>query len=114
MKRLLMSFVAALLVSPCFADPSNFNRSSFTVTSDQKVYISSSAYLDGVIVGVPTSGGTLIIFNSTAAVNATSAVVISSISLSTVGNYYFNNMQVKGIVYQANTATNGVTILYKK
>lgn len=114
MKRLLMSFVAALVLSvPCLADTAIFNRSSFTQTSDAGVYISSSGYLDGVIVGVGSTGGVLKIYNSTSAAGATAASLISSITLSAASNNYFNNLQVKGIYYVADRNSNGFTILYK-
>ena len=110
MKRLLMSFVAVLLVSPVFADPSTPNRSSFTATNDNGVYISSSMYLDKVIVGVASANGVLRIYNST----HTASVLISSISLGTVATHDFSNLAVKGIFYDTDTNLNGVTILFKR
>lgn len=108
MKRLLMSFVAAALVSPVFADPATPNRSSFTATNDG-AHI-AAMYLDKVIVGVASTGGVLKIYSST----HTTSVLISSISLATVATHNFENLAVKGIYYVTNSNANGVTILYKR
>ena len=106
MKRILLALV--MLASPVMAEPNIQQKSSFTRTADT-VYIGSSTYLDKVVIGIATSGGTLEIYNST----HTTSLMISSISLATAGMYDFNNLKVKGIYYRTTLATNGVTILYK-
>jgi hypothetical protein len=112
-----LKVLAALLLLPSFllADPSTVNRSSFTPTSQAAAYI-PAMHLDKIIIGVASAGGTILIWNSTTTTTSllVSSVAIASITLATVGTYDFNNTQVKGIVYQTNTNTNGVTILYKK
>jgi hypothetical protein len=107
----------ALLLMPSLvvADVSTLNRSSFTATNQSAAAIVATN-LDKVLVGVASAGGTLLIYNSTTTTSAllTSNVLIASITLATVGMYDFTNLMVKGIVYQTNTNTNGVTILYKR
>lgn len=108
MKRLLA--VLLLCAGTSFAvEPATVNRSSFVVTAG--TYYIPASYLDGIVIGVASAGGTIMLYNSTSTVGQ---VLISSVSLATVGNYYFNNLAVKGIVYFAATPTNGATILYKK
>jgi hypothetical protein len=115
MKRLFLSLIAVVgmsLVTNCYAgDTVSFNRSSFTQTSDAGVYISSSGYLDSVVIGVASTGGVLKIYNSSWTTNS---VLVSSISLATVQNIYFNNVQLKGIYYVVDRNSNGVTIIYKQ
>jgi hypothetical protein len=112
-----LKVIAALVALPAlaFADPVTLNRSSFTRTNQSAAAITATN-LDKVIVGVATAGGTILVWNSTTTTSAllTDAVLVSSISLAAAGTFDFNNLQVKGIVYQTNTATNGVTILYKR
>ena len=110
MKRSLMLLaILVMAVGSAIAEPITINRSSFTQTNDTK-YLEAT-YLDKVVVGVATSGGVLVIYNST---HTTSSVIVSSISLGTVGTSDFNNTQVKGVYYKATGNTNGFTILYKK
>lgn len=106
-----ISALAALLLVPAFAfaDPNTLNRSSFTQTNETS-YIAAT-HLDKVVVGVTSSNGVLVVYNST---HTTSSVVVSSISLGTVGTYDFNNTQVNGIYYKTTSNANGVSILYKK
>lgn len=90
-------------------EPQTVNRSSFTKTNNESGYIAAN-YLDKVIVGVATTGGALLLYNST----WTASVLISSISLGSVGMYDFANTAVAGIYYVTGAATSGVTIIYKK
>jgi hypothetical protein len=112
MIRLLLAllFVPALLL----ADVGSVNNSSFTRTNEARANI-PARILDKVIVGVASSGGTLLIWSSTSttAGSLTDAVLVSSITLGTAAMFDFNDVKVRGITYQTNGATNGVTILYK-
>jgi len=112
-----LRYLAALLLLPClsFAEPVTVNRSSFTKTNQSAAYI-PALHLDKIIVGSASANGTIIVWNSTSTTSAllTDAVVIASVTLGTAQHFDFNNVQVKGIVYQTNQNTSGVTILYKK
>lgn len=112
-----LRYLAALLLAPSLlmADVIGVNRSSFTKVNQSAAYI-PALHLDKVIIGVATAGGTLLIWNSTTTTTAllTDSVLIASITLATAQYFEFGDTQVKGIVYQTNTNTNGVTILYKK
>lgn len=109
--------LAALLLAPSLllADPATINRSSTTKTNQTAAYIQAT-HLDKVVIGTANSNGTLIIWNSTTTTSAflTDATLISSMTTAAAATFDFNNLQVKGIVYQTNNNTNGVTILYKK
>lgn len=108
----MKNLILATLLSLAFVMPASAEklvRSSFTQTSD-------TAYIDaeqlvGVVVGVATAGGTLVIVSSSFTFSGT---VVSSISLATAGTHDFQDTQVKGIYYRTNAATNGVTIIYRK
>ncbi len=106
MKRFLLALV--LMSSPLMAEPNILQKSSFTQTNES-VYIGSSTYMDKVVIGVASAGGNLQIYSST----HTTSVLVSSISLGTVGMYDFNNLKVKGVFYRTTGNVNGVTILYK-
>lgn len=108
MKRL----IALLLLcgGASFADPMTVNRSSYIAGTMTSGCI-QALFLDKVVVGEATSGGNLMLFNSSW---TTSAAVISSVTLASAGTQDFNSTLVKGICYIADTPTNGVTILYKK
>ncbi len=110
MKRLLAALM--LLVGPsAFAvDPFSVNRSSFVIGGSQTGCIPAS-YLDKVIPGVSTSGGSIVLYNSSWTLTAP---VISSITLSAGNMSDFANTRVKGVCYNAGTPTNGVTIIYKQ
>lgn len=112
-----LRLLSALLLLPSLvlADPATLNRSSFTKTNQSAAYIAST-HLDKIVVGVGTANGTILVWNSTTTTSAllTDAVLITSATLATAQSFDFNNLQVKGIVYQTNTNTNGVTILYKR
>lgn len=112
MKRLLAALL--LLSTPALAvEPLTVNRSSRTATNET-AYIEAS-YLDKVIVPIATASGVLEIYSSTYTTTvSTNNVLVASITLGTVGMYDFANTQVKGIYYKTSTATNGVTIIYKK
>lgn len=109
MKKLIVALLigCAGMVS---ADPATILRSSFTNTNDTNLYISSSGYLDAVIIGVASAGGFLSIFNST----YTNTVMVSSISLATVGERHFNGILLKGITYTTVGNTGGITIIYRQ
>jgi len=111
MKKILaaLMFVSSLSYA---LEPNTVNRSSFTQTNETAVIAAS--YIDKVIVGVATAGGVLTIFNSTTTTPGFLTVLVSSISLATVGTYDFYNTKVNGIVYRSVTATNGLTIIYKR
>ncbi len=109
--------LVALLLAPTFllAEPATLNRSSFTRTNEARANI-PALNLDKVIVGVATSGGTLLIWSSTSTTSGslTDSVLVASVSLATAQMYDFGDVLVRGITYQTNGNTNGVTILYKK
>jgi hypothetical protein len=109
MKRLLI-LMSALLPSLCLAiEPNTVNRSSCVAGPTHTGYIASQ-FVDKVIVGVTTSGGSLELYNSTwQAVN-----LIASMTLVAANNADFSNMAVQGIFYKATNPTNTVTILYKR
>jgi len=111
MKTILAALMFASSLSYAL-EPNTVNRSSFTQVNQTAVIAAS--YIDKVIVGVATAGGVLTIFNSTTTTASFLTVLVSSISLATVGTYDFDNTQVKGIAYRSSTATNGVTIIYKQ
>lgn len=86
------------------------NRSSFTQTNDTTQCLTGAHFLDSVIVGAASAGGSLTLYNST----WTTTPIISSASLGTVQTQYFNNLAVAGICYKTISNTNGVLIIYKK
>ncbi len=109
-KLLKLLSVAAVLAAPAFADPFTVNRSSFIAGGTQTGCI-TALYLDKVFPGVTSSGGVLVIYNSSWTL---SAPIITSMTL-TQGNIVdFNSTNVKGICYQAVLPANGVNIIYKK
>ena len=109
MKRFLAAIL--LFAGPAFAvDPFSVNRSSFIAGTTQTGCIQAS-YLDKVLTGVTTSGGTLTIYNSSWTLTSP---VISSTTLVAGNMQDFANTRVAGICYNAGTPTNGVTIIYKK
>jgi hypothetical protein len=112
MKRLLAALL--LLSTPALAlEPNIVNRSSHTATNET-AYI-PAAYLDKVIVPIATASGVLEIYSSTYTTTiSTNNVLVASITLATVGTYDFDDTQVKGIYYKTSTATNGVTIIFKR
>ena len=111
MKKLLLAVISLFVMSPLMADGINNNRSSFTATNDNLVYISSSGFLENIVVGVASAGGVLTIYNSTW--TATGSVVVTSVSLATVNTYNYGNTQVKGLFYRTVGNTGGVTIIYR-
>lgn len=109
MKRLL-AVLALLIPVSGFADPITVNRSSHIAGGTQTGCIQAT-YIDKVMTGVTTSGGVLVLYNSTWTL---SAPVIASFTI-TVGNPLdFDDTKVKGICYQAVLPTNGVNIIYKQ
>ena len=109
MKYLFLSM--ALLTGPAFAvDPLSVNRSSYIAGGSQSGCIQAN-YLDKIIVGEATSGGNVMVHNSSW--TRTDDAIISSVTLATIGTQDFSNTRVKGICYLADTPTNGFTILYK-
>ena len=112
MKKLLA--VLLLCTGTAFAvEPATVNKSSHIFAVNSSTYIAAN-YLDGVIIGMATSGGVLEIYNATATVHMTAATLVSSMSLATVGDRDFSNLGVRGIMWKTSTNTNGVTILYKR
>ena len=109
MKSLLIAATLLLGVSVVNADLTQVNRSSAIAAVNYSTYV-AAGFLDSVVIGMATSGGVLEIYNST----FTTSVLISSISLATVGDRQFNNLAVKGLFYRVSTNTNGVTIIYKR
>ncbi len=108
MKRIMLSLMLMLGFAGA-ASAEKVVRSSFTNTFDTG-YIEAENIV-GIVVGVATAGGHILIVNSTFTLNAT---VVSSISLATANYYDLSDVQVKGIYYRTFTPTNGVTILYRK
>lgn len=109
MKRTLALLV--LCGGAAFADPMTVNRSSYIAGATQSGCI-QALFLDKVVVGEATSGGNIMLYNSSWTTPANA--VISSVTLASAGAYDFNSANVKGICYLADTPTNGLTILYKK
>lgn len=108
MKRMLSLCLAVLSPTLAFCiEPNIVNKSSFTQTNDTK-YIAAN-FLDKVVVGVATSGGTLEIYNST----WTTQVLVSSITLGTVFTHDFDDTRLRGLYYRTTGNSNGVTIIYK-
>lgn len=110
MKKLVL---AALLFCGAMAEanePTTVNLSSAIVAANSTGYI-ASGYLDVVMIGMATAGGVLELYNSTF---TTSAPLISSVSLATVGYRDFKNTQVKGLYWRTSSNTNGVTVIYKQ
>lgn len=112
MIRLLLALL--FLPAALLADVGSLNTSSFTRTNEPRANI-PARQIDKVIVGVASAGGTLLIWSSTstAAASLTDAVLVASITLGTANMYDFNDLKVRGLSYQTNLNTNGVTILYK-
>lgn len=103
-----------LLLAPVMAHADGVGtvqRSSFTLTNDSAAIV-GAGYLDKIVVGVAQAGGFLTVYNSSRIADPT--FVISSISLSTVYEYDYGNMPVKGIFYTTASNTKGVQILWKK
>lgn len=104
-KALFLLLGLGLLTSPAMAD--QVNKASFTLTNET-AYI-AARNLNRIVVGVTSTAGFITVFNST----FTTALPISSMSL-TAGNILdFDNLQVKGIYYRTAGNTGGVTIIYR-
>src|SRR5688572_11446235 len=109
MKRFLAAIL--LFAGPAFAiDPFTVNRSSFIAGTNQTGCIQAS-YLDKVLPGATSTGGSITIHNSSWTLTSP---VISSTTLAAGNMQDFANTRVAGICYNASTPTNGVTIQYKK
>ena len=109
MKRLITALLVLCGGLAHAVDPFSVNKSSFIAGTSHTGCIQAT-YLDKVHIGVSTSGGVLVLYNSSWTV---SSPIISSATLTLGGTYDFANMLVKGICYNAATPTNGVTVLYK-
>lgn len=107
MKYLFLLLMLCMTPLGWGAVPTTVNQSSFTLTNDT-AYIAAS-FLDAVIVGAASAGGTLVIYNST----WTTSTIISSITLS-AREAHFDNLAVKGLYYVVTANSGGVTIVYKK
>lgn len=108
MKKLLIALM--LLSGVSYADSTDVHGSSAIVLANGTGYLPASS-IDKVVIGMATSGGVLEIYNSTF---TTSGILISSVSLATVGQREFGNTLVKGIFWRTSSNTNGVTIIYKR
>lgn len=109
MKRLLLS-LTCLVATVSMAEALDIqlvNRSSFTQTNESK-YLAAN-YLDKIIVGATSSGGSLKIYNST----HTTDTLISSVTLTAGTVLEFDDLKVSGLYYVTGSNTNGVTIIYK-
>lgn len=122
MKKLIGIGILFCSCTAFAVDPGTVNIASFTQTNDAIACIVNSTgpggspvvtphYLDKVDVGVASGAGSVItLFNST----FTNTPVISSITLTSVQNHNYENLQVRGICYTTVGNTGGVTIIYKK
>lgn len=111
MKRLLLASLVSLIPIAGFAvDPNTVNRSSFIAGGTQTGCIQAT-YIDKVMTGVTTSGGVLVLYNSSW---TNTSPVISSFTIAVGNPLDFDNTKVKGICYQAVLPTNGVNIIYKQ
>ena len=113
MKKLISGIAVLALPMACLAvDPTSVNRSSYIAGVTQSSCVLAS-YIDKVIVGEATSGGNVAFYSSSWTIVESQR--ISSMTLATVGMYDFGSTQVRGgICYNADTPTNGFTIIYKK
>lgn len=112
MKKTLVALLMGCASIAGAVVPATVNRASRTVTNDS-AYISSSTYLDKVIVTSPIVGGILGVYDSTFS-NAPS-LLISSVSLFSTQQIDFQDLGVRGIYYvTTGNGGLGVTILYKK
>jgi hypothetical protein len=105
------SLIAALLLMATGAyalEPAIVNKSS-AITAANSTGAIQGRYLDKVVIGMATSGGVLELYSST----WTASVLISSVSLTAVGTFDFDDTQVKGLYCKTSSNTNGVTIIYK-
>lgn len=118
MKRLILALVLGCAGMASAAVPASDNISSFTTTNDSAAI--QAAYLDKVIITKVSATGHMNIFSSTWTSNLnspgtnSSATVVSSISLATVGTYIFDNTKVRGIYYVILNNVGAVTLIYKK
>lgn len=93
-------------------------RTSFTLTNDSQVLITSAGatyspvYLSGIVIGAASAGGMLTLFNSSW--TNTKAVTISSISLGAVGYIQFYDVALTALSYTTMNNSGGVSIIYKK
>lgn len=102
-----------ILVKAAWIESFNMAQSSYTITSEGPVYISSSfpgTVFLGVNVASTSTAGTLKIYDSVGA--ATNQ--IANISLASVGCYRYEILISSGLVYTTTNNASGVTILYKK
>lgn len=110
MKWLRAVIVMLMCGSTVYAnEPTTVNLSSAIAAANSTGYI-AAGYLDVVVIGMATSGGVLELYNST----FTTSVLISSISLATVGHRDFKNTKVRGLYWRTSTNTNGVSVIYKQ
>lgn len=110
MKRLFAILV--LCSTSCFAVNSPRVTLSSTTCTNETAYIAGTALM-GVDIGAASSGGVLVVRNST--FTATS-VLVSSITLGTVGSHWYGDdgIALKGIYYTTTVNSGCVTILYHK
>lgn len=111
MKRILAALLLMGLAVPSFAGiEGGVNRSSFTQTNDTGKCISGARFLDIIEIGAASPAGVLTVYDST----WTTTPIISSVSLATVSNHWYNNRAVSGICYTIVSNSAGVTIIYKR
>lgn len=113
MKKTL--FMLAAFVGMASADMYTTHVSSNITGTSQTGCIantnSAPVYLDKINVPTATSGGSLVIYNSSWTLTAP---IVSSTTLATVMSYDYNDTKLSGICYRASLPTNGVTIIYHK
>lgn len=111
MNKLVAAFILLAAGSTAFAEPASVARSSYVAGATQSACIQAT-YLSKIVVGEATSGGNVMLYNSSW--THLSSQIISSATLATVGSVDFDNAQVNGICYTADTPTNGFTVIYRK
>lgn len=100
-----------------YSDEGLLNQSSFTMSNETLVAISSTAMagniLVGVVIGSSTPGGTISLFDSVGV--KVSTIGILSMAGSSNGAMYvpFEVRLSSGLTYSTVSNTNGVTIIYK-
>lgn len=112
MKKIILAIIMFMAI-PLYASNTAVFKSSYTTTNDTTQEITngsdSARYFYGVVVGSATAGGYLLIYDSQGAVSSQ----VANLNLGSVGGYVYNIHLSSGLTYTSNTATNGVTIIYK-
>lgn len=124
MKRIALLGLLMALSSTAFGftETREINQSSFTNTNDTKQWIQQSSQtfpfimsntgpntdFRGVVIASPTTGGTVIVFDSQGVVTST----IATISCANANEFHYNIRLSSGLTYTSNNCTNGATILF--